>query len=102
LQVAGGERPGEDVTGRAGGLWLPVVVAVGVQTREVEVVAVAAAGKSDVEVFAVDAGSGEEECVVDGGALGAVDGGCPPVSGVAGDVFGGEHSRGVAVEGLDV
>ena len=47
--------------------------------REIGVVFFASAGESDVEVFAVDAGSGEQDRDVGGGALRGVDGGGPAV-----------------------
>jgi hypothetical protein len=53
---------------------------------DVDVVGAPAAGHPDVEVFAVQTGSGEEDADVGGGALGAVDGGGPAIVGVFSDI----------------
>jgi hypothetical protein len=77
---------------RIGGLWPMREVAVGGFGGfggEVDVVGVAAAGHADVEMFAVQPGAGEQDSNVGGGALGSVDGGCPAVVGMPGQVAGG-------------
>ena len=73
--------------------WVTVLVVD--RGRDVRVVFFAAAGESDVEVFAVDPGSDEQDRNVGGGALRAVDGAGPAVLDMGRNVVGRQH-RGAA------
>lgn len=90
--VAGGEGGGKRVH-RFRHVAAPVgpgqvVVFVGLGGGDVCVVGDTAAGETDVEVLAVQACAGKQEAVIDGGALGGVDGGGPSVGRVLAHVGG--------------
>ena len=91
----GGQRAGElleriDLLRRAATGVVGAGVDVGAVGGGVDVVLVPAAGHGDVEVLAVQAGAGEGDGDVGGGALGGVDGRGPPVLGVPREVGGGQ------------
>ena len=88
-----GQDIGEDVGGLLRRLGHEVVINGGPVGDDVGDVRRAAAGHADVEALAAHVGGDHDVAVVDGAALGAVDGGGVAELDLGGDVVGGQVDR---------